>query len=158
MTIYTSPHGLPAPSDSDPVAAYASHARQLAEAVDDAFGTLVNSTAGTAAAANWTVSSFRGVKLFNRFAWVDFTCTRNAGAAVLTAGSAGNLADTDVAQVPAAFRPARRQHVSADRSSLGRWQAHFEAVTGMLVLTAGPPTATIDPGAVLQCQALIELL
>jgi hypothetical protein len=160
MTYYSTRHALPAPADSDPVASYASIARALVDKLDlDVVGALVTSTAGTAAAANWTVTSFRGIKLLdNRFAWVDFIVTRNAGAAVLTAAATGNIVDTDVAQVPAAFRPVRRQYASADRSSLGRWQVFVEAATGMLTITAGPPTATINPGDAIQCQTLMEIL
>lgn len=147
----TTTGGLPYPEPTDLLANVDLALKALAEAV---IGPLTNSNTGFVAATGWTVGTFRGVKIGTRFAWVDLTCTRTG--ATLTAGSAGNLADTDVVTVPATWRPTRRQHLSGHRSGLGIWQTHLEP-SGVLVITAGPPTASIDTAATLQVQALLEL-
>lgn len=145
--------GLPYPDPTDALADVDLAIKALAEAV---MGSLV--TTGATASSGWTVSSVRLLKLGTRFAWVDLVAARTG--ATITAAAGGNISDTDVLVLPAAFRPARRQYVTAARSSLGSWQCFVESSSsgGALVVAAGPPNAPINTGDNLQAQGLIELL
>lgn len=159
MVYYSSPHGVPAPDDSDPVAAYASITRQLADFVDDLVlgGPVTTSTTGIVMSANWTTPVVRLRQLLNgAYAYVDISATRAAGAAVLTAGASGNIVDTPILVLPAAWRPARRQYITGNRSSLAQWQGFIHS-DGELNVSAGYPNAAISPADVLQFQAFIEL-
>jgi hypothetical protein len=145
--------GLPYPDPTDALADVDLAIKALAEAI---LGPLV--TSGATASSGWTVGNVRLLKIGTRFAWLDLIATRTG--ATLTAAASGNIADTDVLVVPAAFRPVRRQYLSAARSSLGAWQVFVESAAsgGSLVVCAGPPGATIASGDSLQAQGLVELL